>query len=56
MEKGVFNLNVNASGYSVSTGEYTEIHGYATVTIKEPPPPPPPVTAGGAPRVNPLMR
>lgn len=53
---GVFTLDVNASGYSVSTGLYTEIHGFASVTIIEPPPPPPPVTAGGAPRVNPLMK
>jgi hypothetical protein len=53
LESGIFTLDVNASGYSVSTGEYTEIHGPATVTIVEPPPP---TMAGGAPRVNPLMK
>lgn len=49
---GVFTLDVNASGYKVTTGEYTEIHGSANVTIIEPPP----VMAGGAPRVRPLMK
>lgn len=51
---GVFNLDVNASGYMVLTGEYTEIHGSANVTVIEPPPPP--VGGGGAPRVRPLMK
>jgi len=55
LESGVFTLDVNASGYSVSTGEYTEIHKTATVTIAEPPPPPT-VTAGGMPRARPLMK
>lgn len=51
---GVFTLDVNASGYKVTTGEYTEIHGSANVTIIEPPPPP--VDDGGLPRARPLMK
>lgn len=52
-ESGVFILDVNATGYLVTTGQYLEIHGYANVTILEPPPPP---VTGGAPRANPLMK
>jgi hypothetical protein len=51
---GVFPLDVNASGYSVLTGLYTEIHGYATVNIVEPPPPP--ATGGAMPSSRPLMK
>lgn len=51
---GVFTLDVNASGYSVLTGEYKEIHGFADVTIIEPPPPP--ASGCAMPRVRPLMK
>lgn len=36
---GVFNLDVNASGYRVDTGEYVEKHGYATVMVIDTTPP-----------------
>lgn len=36
---GVFNVDVNASGYRQDTGEYVEKHGYATVTVVDTPPP-----------------
>jgi hypothetical protein len=51
---GVFTLDVNASGYLVNTGQYTEKHGYATVTIIEPPPPP--VNGGAMPSSRPRMK
>jgi len=35
---GIFNLDVNASGYNQYTGAYVEEHGYATVTVDETPP------------------
>jgi len=36
---GVFNLDVNASGYRKDTGGYVENHGYATVTVVDTAPP-----------------
>jgi len=36
---GFFNLDVNASGYRVDTGEYVEKHGYATVMVIDTTPP-----------------
>jgi len=51
-EIGVFTLDVNASGYLVTTGEYKEVHGYANVTIVEPPPD---VKTGGLPRSRYLL-
>jgi len=51
---GVFSLDVNASGFSALTGAYTEIHGYASVTIVEPPPPP--ASGGVMPSTRPLMK
>lgn len=35
---GIFNLDVNASGYRQDTGEYVEMHGYATLTVDATPP------------------
>jgi hypothetical protein len=35
---GIFNLDVNASGYNQYTGAYVEKHGYATITVDATPP------------------
>ena len=35
---GIFDLDVNASGYRQDTGAYVEKHGYATVTVDATPP------------------
>jgi hypothetical protein len=36
---GLFNLDLNASGYRVDTDAYVEEHGYATVTVTDTAPP-----------------
>jgi len=35
---GIFDLDVNASGYNQYTGAYVEEHGYATITVDSTPP------------------
>jgi hypothetical protein len=53
VESGVFAVDVKASGYKVTTGEYTEIHKSVNIAIIEPPPP---ESGGGIPRSRLLMK